>query len=84
MPILTALSYNIHECVGLDKRRDPTRIAGIIKECGAHIVGLQEVHSDSSGAEELHQMNYLAASRAYKPCRGRPWSGATDTTAICY
>ncbi|MGH7872423.1 MAG: endonuclease/exonuclease/phosphatase family protein [Candidatus Binatia bacterium] len=61
MPTLTALSYNIHECVGLDKRRDPTRIAGIIKECGAHIVGLQEVHSDSSGAEELHQMNYLAA-----------------------
>ncbi len=61
MPILTALSYNIHECVGLDKRRDPSRIGRVIKESGAQIVGLQEVHSDSTGAEELHQMNYLAA-----------------------
>jgi endonuclease/exonuclease/phosphatase family metal-dependent hydrolase len=61
MPILTALSYNIHECVGLDKRRDPNRIGRVIKESGAQIVGLQEVHSDSTGAEELHQMNYLAA-----------------------
>jgi len=62
MPILTALSYNIHECVGLDRRRDPSRIARIIKASGAQIVGLQEVHSDSTGADDLHQMNYLAAN----------------------
>ncbi|HSK31088.1 MAG TPA: endonuclease/exonuclease/phosphatase family protein [Candidatus Limnocylindria bacterium] len=61
MPTLTALSYNIHECVGLDKRRDPSRIGRIIKESGAQIVGLQEVHSESSGIDELHQMNYLAS-----------------------
>ncbi|HZD41786.1 MAG TPA: endonuclease/exonuclease/phosphatase family protein, partial [Terriglobales bacterium] len=61
MPVLDVLSYNIHECVGLDKRRDPSRIARIIRESGAQIIGLQEVHSDSSGGEELHQTNYLAA-----------------------
>jgi len=61
MSIVSVLSYNIHECVGSDRRRDPARIAQVIKESGAHIVGLQEVHSDSSGAEQLHQMNYLAA-----------------------
>ncbi len=61
MQLVSALSYNIHECVGTDKRRDPSRIAQIISESGAQIIGLQEVHSDSSGAEELHQMNYLAS-----------------------
>jgi endonuclease/exonuclease/phosphatase family metal-dependent hydrolase len=61
MQLVSALSYNIHECVGTDRRRDPSRIAQIINESGAQIIGLQEVHSDSSGTEELHQMNYLAA-----------------------
>lgn len=61
MSVVSVLSYNIHECVGLDRRRDPARIAQVIKESGAQIVGLQEVHSDASGEEQLHQMNYLAA-----------------------
>lgn len=60
MEFTTALSYNIHECVGSDQRRDPARIAQVIRESGAQIVGLQEVFCDASGAEELHQMNYLA------------------------
>lgn len=60
MSLVSVLSYNIHECVGADRRRDPARIAEIIKASGAQIVGLQEVHSDSSGAEQLHQMNYLS------------------------
>ena len=61
MSLVSVLSYNIHECVGADRRRDPARIAEVIKESGAQIVGLQEVHSDSSGEEQLHQMNYLSA-----------------------
>lgn len=61
MSVVSVLSYNIHECVGSDRRRDPARIAQVIKESGAQIVGLQEVHSDASGEEHLHQMNYLSA-----------------------
>lgn len=65
------LSYNIHECVGLDQRRDPERIARVIKESGAQIVGLQEVHSDStSGHKQLHQMNYLAAATGFHAVPG--------------
>jgi endonuclease/exonuclease/phosphatase family metal-dependent hydrolase len=60
MSLVSVLSYNIHECVGCDGRRDPARIAEVIKQSGAQIVGLQEVHSDSSGEDELHQMNYLS------------------------
>lgn len=40
---LRVLSYNIHKCVGLDQRRDPHRIAGVIREVGADIAALQEV-----------------------------------------
>ena len=61
MAIITALSYNVHQCVGLDRRRDPDRIARIINESGAQIVGLQEVHSEINGADEMHQVNYLAS-----------------------
>ena len=70
MQDFSVLSYNVHECVGLDRRRDPTRIAQIITESGAQIVGLQEVHSDSSGDEQLHQMNYLAATTGLQAVPG--------------
>lgn len=40
---LRIASYNIRKSVGLDRRRDPMRILGIIKELDADIVVLQEV-----------------------------------------
>jgi len=70
MQFTTALSYNIHECIGCDRRRDPARIAQVIRESGAQIVGLQEVYSDSSGADELHQMNYLAQATGLRAVSG--------------
>jgi endonuclease/exonuclease/phosphatase family metal-dependent hydrolase len=70
MSTVPVLSYNIHECVGADRRRDPSRIAQIIKESGAQIVGLQEVHSDSSGEDHLHQMNYLSAATGLQAVAG--------------
>ncbi|HEX9444338.1 MAG TPA: endonuclease/exonuclease/phosphatase family protein [Candidatus Binatia bacterium] len=71
MPLISALSYNIHECVGIDGRRDPGRIGEIIKESRADIVGLQEVHSESDGSVESHQMSYLAASAGLQAAPGR-------------
>jgi endonuclease/exonuclease/phosphatase family metal-dependent hydrolase len=70
MQPITVLSYNIHECVGSDRRRDPTRIAQVIRDSGAKIIGLQEVLSDASGAEELHQMNYLARATGLQAVPG--------------
>jgi endonuclease/exonuclease/phosphatase family metal-dependent hydrolase len=70
MSLISVLSYNIHECVGTDRRREPARIAQVIKESGAQIVGLQEVHSDSSGADDLHQMNYLSAATGLQAIAG--------------
>ena len=39
---LPVASYNIHKCVGLDRRRDPLRTARVISELEADIVALQE------------------------------------------
>ncbi len=36
------VSYNIHKCVGLDRRRDPHRIARVLDGFGADIVAIQE------------------------------------------
>ncbi|HEY2987843.1 MAG TPA: endonuclease/exonuclease/phosphatase family protein [Candidatus Binatia bacterium] len=71
MPVFSALSYNVHECVGMDGRRDPCRIADVIKESGADIIGLQEVHSESDGRVESHQMNYLASCCGLRAVPGR-------------
>lgn len=40
---LRLASYNVHKCVGLDRRRKPGRIVDVINEIRADIVALQEV-----------------------------------------
>ncbi|MBR0654425.1 endonuclease/exonuclease/phosphatase family protein [Plastoroseomonas arctica] len=39
---LVVASYNIHRCIGVDRRFDPVRVAAVIEELGADIVALQE------------------------------------------
>lgn len=41
--IFRLLTYNIHSCIGTDRRHDPKRIADVIAATGADIVCLQEV-----------------------------------------
>ena len=59
--MLNIVSYNVHECVGTDGRRDPDRIARIIQGLDADIVGLQEVDFSPRGETKSHQLDYLAA-----------------------
>jgi len=40
---LTVASYNIHKCQGLDRRVDLDRIAAVLTEVNADVVGVQEV-----------------------------------------
>lgn len=60
MTPLTVASYNIHRGVGLDRRLDLDRIAGVVAETHADVVGLQEVirGNGSAGAD---QAAYLAS-----------------------
>lgn len=41
--LIKAASYNIHSCVGTDKKYSPERIAEVIKDISPHVIGLQEV-----------------------------------------
>jgi endonuclease/exonuclease/phosphatase family metal-dependent hydrolase len=66
----TAASYNIHQCIGTDGRRDPGRIARVIRELDAQVIGLQEVNSKSSGNREEAQMDYLAQATGLRAVAG--------------
>jgi endonuclease/exonuclease/phosphatase family metal-dependent hydrolase len=58
--VFTIASYNIHQCVGRDGRCDPERIARVIDELAADVIGLQEVGTRPGRQRESYQMAYLA------------------------
>jgi endonuclease/exonuclease/phosphatase family metal-dependent hydrolase len=57
---LLLCSWNVHECVGRDGRRDPARVAAVLSEIAADVVALQEVHSDERQGGEGDQARFLA------------------------
>jgi endonuclease/exonuclease/phosphatase family metal-dependent hydrolase len=68
--LLTAVSYNIHQCVGTDGKRDPQRIAAVIRETKGDILGLQEVDFSPLGDKKSHQLDYLAEMTGMKAVAG--------------
>jgi endonuclease/exonuclease/phosphatase family metal-dependent hydrolase len=59
-PGLRVATYNIHTCVGVDRRYDPARIAAVLAEIDADIISLQEVDARRRGEGHLDQWLYLA------------------------
>jgi endonuclease/exonuclease/phosphatase family metal-dependent hydrolase len=59
---LRVASYNIHACVGTDGRRDPERIAGVLREIDADVIGLQEVDARPGEMKTSRQREYLASA----------------------
>ena len=47
--IFTVATYNVHDCVGTDRRSDPDRIARVIADTRADILALQEVSGPGEG-----------------------------------
>jgi len=64
---LRIASYNVHGCVGSDRRRDAERVAAVVAELGCDTVGLQEVH----------HLDVLARLNGMQPISGPPyvWHG---------
>ncbi len=54
------VTYNIHKCMGLDRRVLPGRIAEVLAEIDADIVALQEVWNMEGGRAEDNQGYYIA------------------------
>jgi endonuclease/exonuclease/phosphatase family metal-dependent hydrolase len=60
--VLVVGSYNVHGCVGLDRRYDVQRVAGVIRELGCDAVGLQEVDGRPGAQSDSMQLQDLAAA----------------------
>jgi endonuclease/exonuclease/phosphatase family metal-dependent hydrolase len=63
-PTVVIASYNIHRTVGLDGRRNPTRIAAVIDQIDADLIALQEVEWGLPSHEAWLEM--YAARRGYE------------------
>jgi endonuclease/exonuclease/phosphatase family metal-dependent hydrolase len=68
--VLTVLSYNVHRCVGIDRRCDPPRIARLIQQSRADIVGLQEVDLAFRAERRSHQLDDLAEATGLSAIAG--------------
>ncbi len=53
-------TYNIHKCVGIDRKFSPERIAEVLREIDADVVALQEVLCHTSAPKREHQAEFLA------------------------
>ena len=56
---LRVATYNVHGCIGLDRRYDPERVAAVLRELNADIIGLQEVDNHRPLRRGLHQLELL-------------------------
>jgi endonuclease/exonuclease/phosphatase family metal-dependent hydrolase len=70
MSSLVVCTWNVHECVGRDGRRDPARVASVLGEISADVFALQEVHSDERRGGALDQGRFLAETLGLEPVPG--------------
>jgi phospholipase D1/2 len=68
--MFAAVSYNIHQCVALDGRRDVARIARVLGGLNAQLIGLQEVGTDTEDGRKSSQMEYLARATGLQASAG--------------
>lgn len=58
---IRVVTYNVHKCIGLDRRFKPGRIAAVLRETEADVIALQEVVSvEDDARQEAHQARYIA------------------------
>jgi endonuclease/exonuclease/phosphatase family metal-dependent hydrolase len=70
-PGIVVATYNIHSCVGVDRRYDPLRVASVLRELGADVIGLQEVEVRRNGARVVDQAAFLAAAAGLRVITGQ-------------
>ena len=67
--MIRVASYNIHKCVGTDRRRDPLRILDVLGEIDADVVALQEADLRFGEREGLLDMDLLRKRTGLVPVR---------------
>ncbi|RYG07212.1 MAG: hypothetical protein EON92_18785, partial [Burkholderiales bacterium] len=56
------LTYNVHRCLGTDRRYSPDRIAEVIGACAADVVALQELDAGRKRSGGSHQAEQIAST----------------------
>jgi len=69
------VTYNIHTCVGVDRRYDPGRVAAVLREIDADIACLQEVDARRGTGRHADQWAYLGEATG---CRVILGAGVRD------
>ncbi|MCC5785351.1 MAG: endonuclease/exonuclease/phosphatase family protein [Phycisphaerales bacterium] len=67
---LRIVSWNIHACVGTDRRYDPQRVAEVLADIDADIIGLQEVDWRRDDFEGADQFFHIARALDMMPIEG--------------
>jgi endonuclease/exonuclease/phosphatase family metal-dependent hydrolase len=67
---LIAATYNIHRCVGGDGQQEVGRIAAVLEEVDADLVGLQEVESRPGLGADGRQADHLARAAGMRAIPG--------------
>ena len=65
---LRVATYNVHQCVGRDGRRDTQRVAAVLDQIDADVLALQELEWDPEDA--LHLLADFAGQLGYQPVAG--------------
>ena len=60
MKTVRIATYNIHKCVGIDRKYAPERIVEVLREIDADIIAMQEVLCHSKNHKRDHQAEYIA------------------------
>jgi endonuclease/exonuclease/phosphatase family metal-dependent hydrolase len=74
-------SYNVHKCVGTDRRFDPDRIAAVIAEINPDVIALQEADKRFGDRQGLLDLGALREATGLTPVpvanghRGHGWHG---------
>ncbi len=63
-------TYNIHKCVGIDRLLRPERIADVLREIDADVIGLQEVLCIQGQESQDDQAHFLARALGMEFCLG--------------
>jgi endonuclease/exonuclease/phosphatase family metal-dependent hydrolase len=53
-------TYNVHKCVGIDRKFSPERIAEVLQEIDADVVALQEVLCHTNSLKRENQAEFIA------------------------
>lgn len=59
--VLKILSYNVHSCIGTDRKLDPARVAEVIARLSPDIIGLQELDAGRRRTGGADQAEIIAS-----------------------